>query len=237
MADVLSADERTLIDDAVERGKVTKVPTGESGYPGYIYDKHKGRVVAVEKPSAAVGVWTAAKRNGEKARQLRLKILAMLNEGRSVDEISDSVRAKKSTVKKHILILRREGRYTPPEDTSKHDEYVERVANVDALVKAGAASLSTIGELLRSNVKTIRRAMEATGRDFEEFKRELQKMREDGMAKLPPEDIARNLLEEGYGVEDVFIKTGLQKKVIKAMQDEIYRLRKKEKAPADKLGQ
>jgi hypothetical protein len=50
MADVITAEERAMIEAAVAEGKVRRVEYGTTGHSGYRWDSKQNRLVLIEKP-------------------------------------------------------------------------------------------------------------------------------------------------------------------------------------------
>jgi hypothetical protein len=90
MADVLSPQDRALIDAALAAGRVTVVPRGVSGLVAYVCDPATGKLVrddgSAAAPSAKVRRRSVDPRAGQRAARLH-KLRALLERGASRDEI------------------------------------------------------------------------------------------------------------------------------------------------------
>jgi DNA-binding CsgD family transcriptional regulator len=70
MADVIQPADRALIEAALAEGRVTRVPRGVSGLPGYVCDSQTGKLIC-ERPQHWRDQLAAAGRTHARARRLQ----------------------------------------------------------------------------------------------------------------------------------------------------------------------
>lgn len=109
---VITPEERALIDAAVQAGRVRQIERGASGLPGYIWSPKAKQVVLVateiEREAAKRGVATSCilardrhnQANKLAARERAMKVRAMRDEGLTQQQIADLLGVSDRTVRK-----------------------------------------------------------------------------------------------------------------------------------------
>lgn len=128
MPDIVTDEERALINAALEQGVVKQIPIGVSSYAGYRWCEKTRRVVQVEaRPihEQYNGTFSAARNrmndNRAKAAEVRkTALLALLGDNKPYAEIAGILSVNVRTVVKLVRQLKDEGRWAGR--VSKSDE-------------------------------------------------------------------------------------------------------------------
>ncbi len=106
MPDILSDYDRRLIDEAVSRGRITRVPTGASGLPGWRWD---GKKLRSEEPNAMRKSINASYRRGPPKSPLittrRASVVDLVAKGLTVGQIAAKLRVTPQCIAKDLKRL------------------------------------------------------------------------------------------------------------------------------------
>ena len=144
----LAPEERALIDAAVAAGRVTRVPTGASSWPGYRWTGNQLR--EIDPDGAAAQTWRGRNKGAEIRAGVSLRnraaVAADHAAGRTVAEIAAIHGLSHECVYRHVrAILRKEGQQTPQQ--IRDAETARRRAIVASHLAEGKAVFAVAREL------------------------------------------------------------------------------------------
>jgi transposase len=171
MSSEITSHERALIDAAIEAGKVTRVPPGQSALWSYQWDSERHRIVHTDtflgikhKP----GHFLARSQHGRKPEPgimaRRQKVRALHDEGLSRPEISERLGIAYNTLVNDYdaLGIRPNEK---PRRTKQARERVERLKQLEALLDDGTVrSAKQLRGIMRIGEATFWDYMKALGR-------------------------------------------------------------------------
>lgn len=107
MPDIITPSERRLIDEAIQAGRVTKIPTGKVTFAGYTWDEKTRRVSRVDKKPPSETFNAAAtvardklnKARAETAAKRRAVAVEMLRAGKTRRQIATAIGISYNTAK------------------------------------------------------------------------------------------------------------------------------------------
>ena len=101
MSDELTDEERRMIDDAIARGLLKRIPPGVSSHSGYVFDGIK--LVAVDPQENPLRA--RQRRDYEFIRKRRENVLRLFNEGLTKREIAANLGIARKTVENDAVRL------------------------------------------------------------------------------------------------------------------------------------
>ena len=101
MPDELNQHEKKIIQDALEQGRVQKIPQGQSGIrlEEFSYKEYYKR-------QQSIGIRKSSEAKRRKAEENRRKIAKFMEEGMTVNQICNETGLHENTVRRHIRDLR-----------------------------------------------------------------------------------------------------------------------------------
>lgn len=176
--DDLSAEDRQLIDDAIARGQVTRVPTGLSGIvdEDQRYNPDSGKIEFVDKSAAKVrarrstsALYKRGPAPDPKVAKRRQKVAQMAQAGHTGPEIASALGISTSAAhadarKMGVRIQRKPNEAIAPAvraAKSRHDPLVEKRRSEVKAAFDGKRTISEIAQITGINVRTVRDHLKA----------------------------------------------------------------------------
>lgn len=160
--DVLSSQERRLIDEAILKGRVQKVPLGKSGLnDDIIYDGISGRLRYKDKEFAKQRKSTTTKKRNRKVAPdiaaRRMRVLDFLQMGMSGPEIAKKLNIKLSMVYNDVVALGETfTRHAPDEKPSPERLKVKNAFD-------GQRTINEISSITGLSVKSVTHHLKSLG--------------------------------------------------------------------------
>ena len=96
--DTISATERALIDAAIAKGRVEKIPTGKSSHSGYRFNGETNKLEAIEPSDQNFYGRGHKNRIKPKVAKRRMEVRRLMMEGKGAEEISTILNAPISVI-------------------------------------------------------------------------------------------------------------------------------------------